>query len=154
MRHAGTLLAAVLLGAVATGCAGLSEVRLDASERTRLATTPAIHAVHYRPLRRLRVAHLGGVVETVGAAWMDLEDPVADVEAEFLAGLQRELNLTNLLPYDRPLPSPHVPARGADPGLLREVFRDGLVLDLETIAWQLSFVSRSFLDSAQNHLWA
>jgi hypothetical protein len=148
-RHA-TALLAVLLGSATSGCV----VRLDAAERARLSLAPVIHSVHYQPMDRLQVATLGGGVEmwekaTGSFPWIDIEDPVASVEDGFLAGLRRELGLTNIERYDRPLWSKHIPAVPVDPEFLREVFHDGLVLDFESTAWRLAFVSRNLLNPAR-----
>jgi hypothetical protein len=153
MRHA-TLCLALLLGSATPGCAGMIPVRMSAAERSRLSEAPVIHSVHYQPLGRLRVATLGGGVEVWEAAtgtgsWIALEDPVAAVEAGFLAGLQREMGLTNVERFDRPLPSRHIPAVAADLAVLRGVFHDGLVLDFESTAWRLALVSRNLLDPAK-----
>jgi hypothetical protein len=153
MRHA-TAFLALLLGSASTGCPGGFPVRLSAAERSRLSEAPVVHSVHYQPIRRLRVATLGGGVDvweglTGTGPWIDIEDPVASVEAGFLAGLQRELKLTSVERFKRPLPSDHVPAVAVDPEILREVFNDGLVLDFESTAWRLAFVSRNFLSSGK-----
>jgi hypothetical protein len=150
IRHA-TACLALLLGSATPGCGA---VRLDAAERSRLSGAPVIHSVHYQPIRRLEVATLGGGVEvwqhlTGTSPWIELEDPVAGVEARFLAGLQREMGLTNLQRFARPLPSQHVPAVAVDPEVLRGVFRDGLVLDFESTAWRLAFVSRNLFNAAK-----
>jgi hypothetical protein len=124
-------------------------VGLGAAERSGLSEAPVIHSVHYEPVRRLQVVTVAIDDDTGWGGWIDLEDPVAIVEAGFLAGLRRELGLSHIEPLDRPLPSDHVPAIAADPELLRQVFRDGLVLDFESTAWRLAFVSRNFLDPAR-----
>lgn len=148
VRHA-TVCLAVLLGSSTPGCAGMTPVKLNAAEGSRLAEAPVIHSVHYEPIRRLRVVTVAIDDSTGWGGWIDLEDPVAIVEAGVVAGLRRDLGLTNVEPYSRPLPSDHVPAIAADPELLREVFHDGLVLDFESTAWRLAFVSRNFLDPAR-----
>jgi hypothetical protein len=153
MRHA-TAFLALLLGVATSGCSGALPVRLSAAERSRLSEAPVIHSVHYQPIRRLRVVSLGGAVEmwegmTGTSPWIGIEDPVASVEAGFLAGLQREMKLSRIERFDRPLPSDHVPAVAVDPEVLRRVFHDGLVLDFESTAWRLAFVSRNLLNSAK-----
>jgi hypothetical protein len=153
MRHAITFLA-LLLGMASSGCPGGMPVRLNAAERSRLSEAPVLSSVHYQPIRRLRLVTLGGGVDvwervTDTGPWISIEDPVASVEARFLAGLKRELGLTNIERFDRPLPSDHVPAVAVDPEVLRRVFHDGLVLDFESTAWQLVFVSRNLLSAAK-----
>jgi hypothetical protein len=153
MRHA-TAFLALLLGMASSGCPGGTPVRLNAAERSRLSEAPVLHSVHYQPIRRLRVATLGGGVDvwegvTGTGQWIDIEDPVVSVEARFLAGLQREMGLTNVERFDQPFPSDHVPAVAVEPEVLRRVFHGGLVLDFESTAWRLAFVSRNFLSSAK-----
>jgi hypothetical protein len=153
MRHATGFLA-LFLGSATLGCAGMIPVRLGAAERSGLSEAPVLHSVHYQPIGHLEVATVGGGIDvwehaTGTGPWLDLEDPVASVEAGFLAGLQREMGLTNIERFDRPLRSQHVPAAAVDPEVLREVFHDGLVLDFESTAWRLAFVSRNLLNPAK-----
>jgi hypothetical protein len=148
MRHA-TVCLAVLLGSSTPGCAGMAPVKLNAAEMSRLAEAPVIHSVHFEAVRRLQVVTVAFDEATWSGGWIDLEDPVAIVEAAFVAGLRRELGLTNIEFFDRPLPSDHVPVVAVDPEFLRQVFHEGLVLDFETTAWRLAFVSRNFLDPAR-----
>jgi hypothetical protein len=148
MRHA-TMCLAVLLASSSPGCAGMAPVKLNEAERSSLAEAPVIHSVHYEPIRHLRVVTVAFDDALGSGGWIELEDPVAIVEAAFVAGLRRELGLTNVEPFDRPLPSDHVPVVAVNPEVLREVFHEGLVLDFESTAWRLAFVSRNFLDPAR-----
>lgn len=142
------------LGAGAMGCLAGREVRLDPSVRKGLSGEATIHVVGYEPISALRIVRLGGGVELAQrlADSFDrfpLEDPVRDVERIFLEGLERELGLGSALVVEGPhLGSGHVPAIGADIESLRAAFGRGLVLDLETFNWQLTFVRRSFIDNA------
>jgi hypothetical protein len=149
LARCAAVLLALLLGSSTPGCAAMSPVGLGAAERSRLSEAPVIHSVHYQPIRRLRVVTVALDDATGWGGWIDLEDPVAIIEAGFLAGLRRELGLTNIEVFDRSLPSDHVPAIPVDPEILRVVFHDGLVLDFESTAWRLGFVSRNFLDPAK-----
>lgn len=154
MRHGHAMLVlGALAGASASGCwAGVNEVRLEPAQRNRLGDEREIHAVYYAPVP-LRVVRWGGTVElfqgvTRSNELMELRDPVSDVEGGFVEGLREELRLTNLRPAERPMDSPHVAARGAEIAPLQAAFGGGLVFDFDTIAWDLAFVSRSFVDNA------
>lgn len=155
MPRAARIAVALCAARLAAGCASMQEAQLDPAARARLGAGPTIHVVHWgpKPLGAMDPVHR---LDRVPAPEQDdlygvpgVEDPVADIEAAFVAALREELGLTNLRPAGRPRwESKRMLPRGVSlerasangPPLIAlpaEWFPDGLLLELETLYWQL-----------------
>ncbi len=136
----------LLAALAAAGCASTREAQLDRATRERLGQGPPIHVLHYvpKPLDYVR-----SPLERTDAFYAvpGVDDPVADVERALLDALRAELGLSNLSPAGRPiwverdmLPRNVTWKRACAYGdplteWPAEWYRDGLVLELETLHW-------------------
>jgi hypothetical protein len=139
----------VLLVMLISGCGGLSRITLDPGTREQLKSNREILVVHYHPWTALPVHGAGGFVEmAVGAtSTLPLEDPLLRVKDRFIHDVSAELGISSFRMIQESRFSKHIPAKGADIGELQKAFGTGMVIDFDTIAWQLTFVSRSFVSS-------
>ncbi len=141
-----SLIALSVLGAA--GCAAMMEVQLDPTVRERLGAGPPIHVVHYaaKPLDYVR-----SVLERQDAFHdiPGLDAPVEEIERAFLDALREEAGLPNLSRSERPLwierrmlPLGVTWERASAHGypmtdLPSEWYRDGLMIELETLNWRI-----------------
>jgi hypothetical protein len=139
----------VVSAVIGAACAGSIPRGLDPAERARLAGSYPIRVVHYAPITKLAVIRLGGGFERASTTFVDLADPVLEVEARFVEGIRGALGEGAVQPVEAVPFSTHTPAVSVEPEKLRELLGPVVALDLETIGWQLPFVSRSFIDASR-----
>jgi len=139
----------VVFAAIGAACAASIPKGLDPAERARLAEAYPVRVVHYAPISRLTVIRLGGWLDSASTTFVDLPDPVREVQARFVEGLRAALGEEAVQPVEVEPFSTHTPAVSVEPAKLRELLGPVVVVDLETIAWQMPFVSRSFIDESR-----
>jgi hypothetical protein len=143
------VVALIGVAAIGAACAASIPKGLDPVERARLADAYPVRVVHYAPISRLAVIRLGGGFERASTTYVDLPDPVREVQARFVEGIRGALGEGAVQPVEVEPFSEHIPAVSVEPAKLRELLGPVVAIDLETIAWQMPFVSRSFIDASR-----